>query len=234
MEISYFLTFRDSAAPDARVSEADRSRFIDIVGTTPGLRKALVFTPESATDPYVNDGPTPQLAAQLYFADIAGLEAALARHGHLQALVAPGTLSSLKGAAVSQQAMLARSFPVPDPIFRIAPGGLFCTYLVSYEGEAEDLNAWLDHYITHHPAIMARFPGIREIEVCTRVDWCGFLPWPRVNYMQRNKVVFDNSMALSAALASPVRHEMRADYKALPPFTGPVSHYPMATVAIMR
>ena len=130
--------------------------------------------------------------------------------------------------------MLARAFPVPDSMFRIAPGALYCTYLVSYEGEAEDLNAWLDHYLTNHPPIMARFPGVREIEVCTRIDWCGFLPWPRVNYMQRNKVVFDSSAALTAALASPVRHEMRADYKALPPFTGPVSHYPMATLAIVR
>ncbi len=233
MEISYFLTFRDPT-PGARLSDADRSRFVDIVGTTPGLRQALIFTPESAADPYVNDGPAPQLAAQLYFADIADLEAALSRHGHLQALAAPRTLSSLAGAAVSQQAMLARSFSVPDPVFRTAPGARYCTYLVSYEGEAQDLNAWLDHYIGNHPAIMARFPGIREIEVCTRVDWRGFVPWPRADHMLRNKVVFDSCAALSAALASLVRHEMREDYKSFPQFTGPVSHYPMATVAIMR
>jgi hypothetical protein len=47
--------------------------------------------------------------------------------------------------------------------------------------------------------------------------------------MQRNKVVFDDAEALTAALNSPVRHEMRADFANFPAFTGPVSHFPMAT-----
>jgi len=232
MKVSFFLSFRDALKPDARVSESETSRFIDIVGTTPRLERALVFTPEYATDPYLNDGPPPRLAAQLYFAEIADLEAVLARDGHLQVLAAPGMFPSLAGAVAGQQAMLARAFPVPDPAFRTAPGHPHCSYLVSYAGRADDLNAWLDHYVTGHPPIMARFPGIREIEVCTRIDWRGFLPWPRVDHMLRNKVVFDSPAALGAALASPVRHEMRADYKAFPPFTGPVSHYPMATLTV--
>jgi hypothetical protein len=233
MTISFILTFRNSARPQARTSEADKSRFVDIVKTTPGLKKALVYEPQSANDPYLNDGAPPQLAAQLYFADIEDLEAALAHAGHLQALAAPDAFPSLAGTAVTQQAMLARTFPVPDPTFRIAADKLPCTYLVSYEGDAEDLNGWLHHYIANHPPLMAKFPGIREIEVCTRIDWCGFLPWPRVDYMLRNKVVFDNAAALTVALNSPVRHEMRADYKTFPPFTGPVSHYPMATLATL-
>ena len=35
--------------------------------------------------------------------------------------------------------------------------------------------------------------------------------------------------ALTAALNSPVRHEMREDFKHFPPFTGPVTHFPMRT-----
>jgi len=45
-------------------------------------------------------------------------------------------------------------------------------------------------------------------------------------------VVFDSAAALTAALKSPVRHEMRADYRTFPPFTGPVLHYPMATIEV--
>ena len=233
VSICFFLTFRNLARPQARISETDKSRFVKIVRATPGLRKACVHEPEDASDPYLDDGAPPQLAAQLYFADIADLEAALARTGHLQALAAPDAFPSLSGTAVTQQAMLARTFPVLDPTFRIAADRLPCTYLVSYEGHAEDLNGWLHHYIANHPPLMAKFPGIREIEVCTRIDWCGFLPWPRVDYMLRNKVVFDHAAALSAALHSPVRHEMRADYMRFPAFTGPVSHYPMATLATL-
>jgi hypothetical protein len=41
--------------------------------------------------------------------------------------------------------------------------------------------------------------------------------------------VFDDRDALSAALNSSVRHEMRADFANFPKFTGPVSHFPMTT-----
>ena len=89
--------------------------------------------------------------------------------------------------------MLTRHFPVPDAVFRTPAGQPHCTYLVAYEGEAEDKNVWLAYYIAHHPPIMARFPGIRQIEISTRLDWCGFLPYPRVDFLQRNKVVFDST-----------------------------------------
>ncbi len=228
MTVSLFLAFRDPGNRTLRVDDGDRARFADIIATTPNLSRALIHTPVTAEDPYLNNQSPPALAAQLYFTDIEPLEAALARNGPLQALAA---LASLAGAAASQQAMLARSYPVPDAASR--DGKKRCSYLVSYEGEAEDLNAWLDHYITQHPPIMARFPGIREIEVCTRIDWRSFLPWPRSGSMLRNKVVFDDAAALSAALASPVRHEMREDYKSLPPFTGPVLHDPMMSVELL-
>jgi hypothetical protein len=196
-----------------------------LVAATPGLVEALVHTSASTHDPYLDDGAPPSLSLQLYFADIAALEAALARDGHLQRLT--GLLPG--GTTGSQQAMLAREFPVPDPVFRTPAGRLPCTYLVAYEGAAEDLNLWLDHYIRSHPPIMARFPGIRRIEICTRIDWIGFLPFPRAAHMQRNKVVFDDQDALTVALNSPVRHEMRADFKTFPPFTGPNTHFPMHT-----
>ena len=154
------------------------------------------------------------------------LEAALAADGHLQRLAALG------GDGAVQQAMLVRRYPVPDPTFRTPPGELPCTYLVAYEGPADHLPTWLAHYIADHPPIMARFPGIRQIEIYTCIDWCGGLPWPRAAHMQRNKVVFDNQAALTEALNSPVRHEMRASFHRFPPFTGPITHFPMTTTTV--
>ena len=231
MTFAYFATFHDQARPALRIAPAELARVRDIVASTPGLRRGLVFTPEATRDPYAgaHDGPSPQLALELYFDRIDQLESALARNGHLQALAQPQTVPSLAGVEPTQQAMVARPFPVPDPAIRSAPGGLPCTYLVQYMGAADDLNAWNDYYLRHHPPVMARFPGIREIEVCTRVDWCGFLPWRRVDYMQRNKVVFDSAAALTAALNSPVREEMRADFRQFPPFSGGNAHFAMAT-----
>jgi hypothetical protein len=222
MRLCWFADFRGPRI-------ADTGAIATLLAATPGLAEALIHSPASTHDPYLDDGAPPSLALQLYFTDIAQLEAALAKNGHLQALpslLPPGTQGT-------QQAMLARDFPVPDATFRTPQGTLPCTYLVAYEGAAEDLNAWLDYYLRSHPPIMARFPGIRRVEICTRIDWIGFLPLPRVEHMQRNKVVFDDQPALTAALNSDVRHEMRADFKHFPPFTGPNTHFPMHTRTVM-
>jgi uncharacterized protein (TIGR02118 family) len=231
--ISYFVTFRHRADAGARVNAAVATCFAEIVQATPQLQKALLYTPADAHDPYLKDQSVPLFAAQLYFADIAALEAALAAEGHLQALTSRRDFPALLDGDVTQQAMVTRSFAVPNPRFRTEPGELPCTYLVAYEGTAENVPLWLSHYIAQHEPIMRRFPGIRELEIYTRLDWCGSLPWRRVDYMQRNKVVFDDAAALTAALNSPVRHEMRADFAKFPPFSGKNSHYPMATRTVM-
>ena len=231
MTMSYFVSFSDPLRPHARVSESDLARLTDIVKTTPQLAKGLLFTPEETHDPYARDASLP-LVIQLYFADIGALEAALAPAGHLQALAASNVVPSLAGMTVTQQTMIARPFPVPDPTVRTPPGALPCTYLVHYPGWTDDLNEWLSHYIEAHTRVMARFPGIREIEVCTRLDWCSAVPWPRVHYMLRNKVVFDDAAALNAALNSPIREAMRADYVKFPRFSEGSRHMAMATRTI--
>jgi hypothetical protein len=230
MSICLFLSFRLSASrsPDP----GEMSRLDEVLRAAPTLRKALVHTSSRADDPYLDDGPPPQLMLQLYFAELPDLEAALARDGHLSALTSRNAFPDLAGAAVTQQAMLVRTFPVPEPAFGNPPGTPFCTYLVAYEGEAEDLNGWHSHYFANHTGHMARFPGIRDLEIYTRLDWVSALPYPRVNFMQRNKVVFDSADALTAALNSPVRHDLRACFKTFPPFTGPVTHFAMATRAL--
>ena len=214
------------AQTSATVSGPDLATIAEIVADVPGATDALLFTPGTTRDPYLDDDHPPALAIQVYFNEIEALESALAEGGPLTRLV---PVPSLSHAIMAQQAMLVRHFPTPDPVFRTVAGSHPCTYLVAYEGTAEDLPAWLSHYLAHHAAIMTRFPGIRRVEVCSRIDWCGALPWPRADHMQRNKVVFDSADALTAALNSPVRHEMRADFSKFPPFSGPVSHFPMTT-----
>jgi hypothetical protein len=227
---AWFLIFEARGGAAAPLGAAQMARLVEHVRATPGLARGLVFTPEKTHDPYADDGPAPILGLELYFRELGALEMALAPKGHLQALAA-GLLAGLPPTA-TQQAMVARSFPVPDPQVRTAPGELPCTYLVHYPGAADDLNAWLSYYITHHPPVMARFPGVREIEICTRIDWCGFLPWPRVAHMQRNKVVFDSAAALTLALNSPVREEMRADFANFPRFSGGSRHHALATLSV--
>lgn len=229
MRFSWFAIFRDDANPRVRISDADRAAVRALVAATPGAARATVYTPETAKDHYVDDGPSPQLAIQIDFGELTDLEAALGPDGHLQALARPGAVSSLAGASTVHQAMARRGYDVPDPVFRTPAGGLPCSYLVHYPGPAADTAAWLRHYVAHHPPIMRRFPGIRAIEILSRIDWIDAMPWARADAMQRNRVVFDSPEALTAALQSPVRHEMRSDYHAFPPFEGGSFHFPMAT-----
>jgi uncharacterized protein (TIGR02118 family) len=232
MTFTLFLTFyaRD---PAARASAADLARAGEVVRAIPRLRRGLVMTPEEAPDPYLEYPPPPQLALQLYFDDLAALEAAAARGGALEPLAGADALPSVDKAGAAQQAMVVRAYPVPDPVFRTPAGGLPCSDVIHYPGKAEDLNAWLGFYFESHVPLMRRLPGIRELELYTRLDWVSGLPYPRAEYMQRNKVVFDSAAALAAALQSPIRAEMRADFLRFPPFTDGNRHNPMATRTVV-
>ncbi|QQX86038.1 hypothetical protein JJQ59_09145 [Cupriavidus necator] len=227
MQFSYLVTFE---SPDAtlRISAADFSQVADIVKATPKLRRARLYTPEVAKDYYTEDGPSPPFAMQLDFDTLAALEATIAAEGHLQAL-ARLPLPSLAGCTVTQQVMARRPFPVDDPVLAVEEGNVPCSFLVHYPGHAEDFDAWLNYYLAHHPQIMRFFPGIREIEIFTRVDWIDAMPWQRMHYMQRNKQVFDSAAAITAAMNSPARHQMRADFEKFPRFHGSNVHFPMAT-----
>ena len=227
MSTCLFLSFRLRGSRS--VPAGEMAKLEEVLRATPKLLKALVHVPARASDPYLDDGPPPQLVLQLYFAELPDLEAALTREGNLAVLTSLDEFPALADADVAQQAMLVRPFAVPEPEFANARGEPYCTYMVSYEGEAENLNAWLGHYLGKHIGHMANLPAIRELEVYTRLDWIGFLPCPRVNFMQRNKVAFDSADALTHALNSPARHKMREDYHAFPRFTGRNSHYTMAT-----
>lgn len=201
----------------------------EVVSSTPGLTKGLIYTPWPVEGLHYDDGPSPQLQLQLYFDDIAALETAIAKTGHLQTLADPATLPSMADAKVTEQAMLVRPFPVArEP----NPETPFCSYVVHYPGAADDLNLWLQHYIDGHTPVMRRLPGIRGVEVTSRIDWCSDLPWERVHYMQRNKVVFDDADALKSSLSSPIIQEMRADLAEFPQFSGGNVHFPMRTIQI--
>lgn len=187
-------------------------------GAAEALREARmgeamrVHTPAAARDPFLRDGAPPAQVVQAYFAELPALEAA-----------APALERAL-GPAASCEAMAVRRFAVPQP----AAGG--CSYLVAYAGPADDPRAWHEHYLEHHAPLMAGLPGIRELEVYLPVDWRNRSSgWQSVRSLQRNKVAFDSPAALEAALSSPLRAKMRADFATFPPYRGAVTHYPMLT-----
>lgn len=230
MTVCYFAFFFNPTDPSMRIDPAEGDALRDCIIALPGLERAHLYTPAAATDRFSDDGAPPILGLQLYFTDIMQLEAAITPGGALHDLVKTGGLSSLDGTAASQQAMYLRPFDVCDPA-PLSPSA--CSYIVYYPGPAEDLNGWLGCYIRQHPPIMKKFPGLRELEILTRMDWVDAMPWPRADIMQRNRVMFDSPQALTDALHSEVRVALRDDSATFPPIQNGNKHYPMLTDVLL-
>ena len=228
---SHFLTFIDPD-PAARVDAGARTSIVTLLRRIPNLARAHLFSPAVARDRYIDDGSPPMLTIQLYFERLEALEAAAGTQGALQTLAGAMPPSLLRAKAF-HQVMWTRPYPTPQTPTVQPESRRSCAFLVHYPGEAQDLNAWLSHYLHHHPQIMFHFPGIREIEIHTRVDWIDVLPWQRVHYFQRNKIVFDSPEALEQALHSPTREQMKADRASFPPFSGGNVHHPMECETIV-
>ncbi|WP_434115978.1 EthD family reductase [Paraburkholderia caffeinilytica] len=197
-----------------------------------GLTRCVIHLPVELpdSDPLSkNHTSSPCCALQCYFDDLGLLEAALQTGGAMHRIVDRMANAAGTNLTFAQQVMAVRPFATPSPV-DTNPRAERCTYLVSYEGEADDFNAWLTHYITHHPPLMAQLPGIRELEIYTRLDFRSGLTIPRAVAMQRNKVVFDTPEALVAALAAPIRAHMKQDFNAFPPYSGATPHFPMRSI----
>lgn len=230
MRFSYFVMFEFAQRPSSGISSGDLQTVRSLVAGIPGIVRADLYCPEHVEDIYTDDGGLRGFGFQLYFEELETLEAAISADGALQAIADPGVLPSLAGAQITQQAMLRRAILSQDNV-RAATG--LCSFLVYYPGPALDLNEWLNHYLDHHPPVMKQIPGVREIEILTRVDWVDAMPWQRVHHMQRNRGVFENMAVLGAALQSPIRHVMQEDYEKFPPFEGGSLHYGVSTEIIL-
>lgn len=231
--ISLFLTFSDPAG-ERRLHPDEVAALAELVGAIPEMTEGLLFTPlaQSIDHPYKADGSGPAFALQLRFPDLFACEAAMDRGGVVADLATGAGLPGLAGLDVTHQVMLTRAFPVDvaaHPEGTMTP----CSYLVHYPGPAQDMNAWHLHYLEYHPAIMRMFPNVRQIEIYTRIDWIDRLPSQRVEYMQRNKLVFDSPQALAHALGTDVIKRMRADFVNFPPFAGGNKHFPMLTRTVI-
>ncbi|MBK3744496.1 ethyl tert-butyl ether degradation protein EthD [Paraburkholderia aspalathi] len=173
----------------------------------------------------------PSYVLQWYFDELAPLEAALVADGAIHRALHSAAHEALSASSVTQQIMAVRAL-APAHAASNREHINRCTYLVAYEGPADDFNAWLAHYLRHHPPLMLQLPALRELEIYTRIDVTSGLPFGRALAMQRNKVVFDDFSALADALASPVRDAMRRDFHALPPYGGATPHFAMRSTYV--
>ncbi len=187
----------------------------------PGLTAVDLYRPlrGGTHDPFNNDGPGPLLMAMLQFATKEKLQAGLSDPRFKQSLA--GMPVAATGTGFERRLFPLADAPNPGPLR--AP----FSYVVRYHHPAENVAEFVSHYVADHPPILGKLPAIRSV-LCylpIDVDVAGVLP--PADYMIGNEVAFDSPDAFNAAMASPVRHELRAHFKSFPPFTGKNTHYPM-------
>lgn len=172
-------------------------------------------------DPMVNDGSGPLFLMMLEFSSLAALEQAVRSKN----FAAPfSTLPT--GLDLSADAMERRSYPVSGET-EAKPLSAPFSYSVRYHRPAEDEVRFVDFYLTNHPPLLARLPGVRNVICYLPVRGINPAGLPSADYMLGNEVVFDTIEAFNAAMASEQRHELRADFVRFPRFTGANTHYPM-------
>ena len=175
----------------------------------------------AAEDPLVDDGPGPLLIAMLAFVDEQTLGAAVAS----AAFTAP--LARLpRGSRAAGEAMEGRHYPVAGAAASADLRASF-SYVVRYHRPAEDEAAFIANYVATHPPTLALLPGIRNIMCYFPLDREIPPGLDKAGYMLGNEVVFDDVAAFNRAMASPVRQELRAHFRAFPRFSGANTHYPM-------
>jgi len=188
----------------------------------PGLvSHDLYVSAAGGKDPLVDDGPGPLLIAMLGFADERAFDAAMAGG------VFAAPLSRLPAAVRAVgEAMACRHYPVAGAA---APAPLDApfSYVVRYHRPAADEGAFIANYVATHPPTLARLPGIRNVLCYFPLDRPNPAGLAKSGYMLGNEVVFDDVAAFNRAMASPVRQELRAHFRAFPPFSGANTHYPM-------
>jgi hypothetical protein len=195
----------------------------------PELRGFDVYSPSpgEARDPYVNDGAGPCLLCMLSFSDETALRAAIGGPAFRRALA--GLPAS---ASTTADAMVRKFYSIEGEVGEQALEAPF-SYMVRYHRPAEDERAFVENYIATHPSLLVRLPRIRSVLCYFPIAWSDPVGFPSAQYMLGNEVAFESIDHFNAAMESPVRHELRAHYRKLPPFSGRNTHYPMLRTRLL-
>lgn len=235
MTISVFLTWPGPENDSAAITDAFTDSFT--AGPLAGLRSANglsfieTYRPAPGDQPGFDDVPRPPLLVELNLADLHVARDLIGSAPFQEALTLriDGETGHRPGSADIRAATVdvftPRHFDLPghaEPPRRTAA----LSYVVRYYRPAPDEQAFVDFYVSHHPLLLARFPGIRNV-LCylpTELE----LPEGMASSgaFFGNEVVFDDLDALHRALESDVLQELLAEGKTFPPY-GHCEHHAM-------
>lgn len=189
----------------------------------PGLSAvdAYVMAAGGTHDPFVDDGAGPLLLAMLQFNTAEQMSRATASVAFAQSLDGMPRGFTITGASFERRLYPVGGETLPGPL--TAP----FSYVVRYHRPADDEAEFVAHYLADHPPLLAKLPEIRSVLCYLPLDRPATPVLPAADIMIGNEVAFDSPEAFNAAMASPVRAELRAHFRTFPKFSGRNTHYPM-------
>lgn len=232
MTIAYLLTYTGPGAAGDALRAWIMGAPVALFKKAKGIESIDLYVPEKpAHDPYLDDGAPPLATLQAAFKTPADVEDVLASAEFRAAIVAPSPAPPDKVRA-THEAMAWHFYPVKGES-KPAPLTATCSYVVRYHRPAEDETAFVKFYVDHHPALLGKFPNIRNVMCYLPIAWQDPTPIAHSDYMLGNEVVFDSIDGLNASLKSDVRHELRDDFKRFPKFTGRNTHFAMRRTRLL-
>jgi hypothetical protein len=229
MSIIYFLEVHSTHDDNMALSSSLLDELKLSLRTLPNLIELLMFTPEEGgDDPFLKDKHPPLLVVQAMFNEINLLEKTL-NSAEFQKLQNQISALPIKNLRLIQEAMQMESFLASETKNGLAD----LSYLVSYQGPAENETEFLQYYRDHHPQILMHFPDVRRVELGLPVKWTPAADIEHANRLLYCEVSFDSMSLLNTALNSPMRAELRKDFECFPPFSGAVTHFPMHRQSIL-
>jgi uncharacterized protein (TIGR02118 family) len=226
MTVAYLLTYNGPAAAGEELRAWIGGEPVDLFRRAAGVESIDLYVPDKpAQDPYLDDGPPPLATLQVGFHTLEDLEALVSGPAFARTVARP-TPDLPAGVSAVHEAMDWKSYPVAGQA-QPAPLTAPLSYVVRYHRPADDEAAFVKFYVDNHPALLGKLPGIRNVMCYLPLAWKDGSPLVHADYMLGNEVVFDSVAALEAALKSPVRHELREDYRRFPKFTGRNTHFAM-------
>jgi hypothetical protein len=181
--------------------------------------------PGGAKDPYVDDGAGPGVLCMLSFPDADALRAATGSAAFSRSLAA------LPPEAAITAEPMQRKFYGVDGEARDATLQAAFSYVVRYHRPAEDERAFIENYVATHPTLLATLPKIRSVlcyfPVARELSWQDPNGLASPDYMLGNEVAVDTIADVNAAMATPIRHELRKHFREFPAFSGRNTHHPM-------
>jgi uncharacterized protein (TIGR02118 family) len=181
-----------------------------------------VYSPlRGARDPFVMEEAGPLVFAMTDFADENALRSAVVEDA-LDSCMARAP----DGLAFTATPLLRTRFPMGNPSATASDAAPY-RYVVRYHGPPEAAAGFAAHYRRTHPPLLAKLPRIRAIECYEQVGGFRALRMPPADYLVGNEVEFDSADDFNAAMASPARVALRADFEALPPVFHTNTHFAM-------